>query len=209
MDLEIPLFPLNIVAYPGELVNLHIFEPRYKDLVRDCLDTDQHFGIPAYNGKTMSHGTEMMIIKVEKVYPDGRMDIRSRGLRVFEIQDFYDPWRDNSYAGGRVSVLENDMDSRSDTAEKVLKLSKELFQWLNMNEKFKIDSDSISYSVAHKIGFKLDEELKVLKTLSEHERQLLIIKHLEKLLPALERAEQARERIMMNGHFRHLVPPSF
>ncbi|MEL7148300.1 MAG: LON peptidase substrate-binding domain-containing protein [Bacteroidota bacterium] len=209
MDVEIPLFPLNIVAYPGELVNLHIFEPRYKDLVRDCLENDQHFGIPTYNGKSMSHGTEMVIIKVEKTYPDGRMDIRTRGLRVFEIKDFYDPWRDHSYAGGRVEILKNKMENSPETAEKVLKLAKELFQWLNMNEKFKIDPENVSYSIAHKIGFKLDEELAILKTLNEQDRQMLIISHLERLLPALERAEQARERIMMNGHFRHLVPPDF
>ena len=209
MFLELPLFPLNIVAYPGELVNLHIFEPRYKDLIRDCIDNDQTFGIPTYNGKTMSFGTEMAIIKVEKVYPDGRMDIRTRGIKVFEIEDFYDPWRDHTYAGGRVKIPENNMEGSPESATKVLQLAKELFHWLNMNEKFKIDSENLSYSIAHKIGFKLDEELEVLKTLDENDRRQLIIKHLEKLLPALERAEQARERIMMNGHFRHLVPPNF
>ena len=84
MHNEIALFPLNIVAYPGELVNLHIFEPRYKDLVRDCIEAESTFGIPTYNGKTMSYGTEVEILKVEKVYKDGRMDIRTRGNRVFQ-----------------------------------------------------------------------------------------------------------------------------
>ncbi|MEL6561396.1 MAG: LON peptidase substrate-binding domain-containing protein, partial [Bacteroidota bacterium] len=101
MHEEIPLFPLNIVAYPGELVNLHIFEPRYKDLVRDCIEADMSFGIPTYNGKTMSYGTEVEILKVEKVYKDGRMDIRTKGTRIFQLIEFYDPWRDKSYAGGK------------------------------------------------------------------------------------------------------------
>ncbi len=206
---EIPLFPLNIVAFPGELVNLHIFEPRYKDLVSDCIDENKNFGIPTYDGKTMSHGTEVEILKVEKVYKDGRMDIRTKGQRIFELEEFYDPWRDKTYAGGRVLFQENGMSVKEETREKMLELAKQLFDWLNMNEKFRLDKKFLSYSLAHKVGLKLDEELELLKMFDENERQVYLTKHLENLLPALERAEQAKERIMMNGHFKHLAPPEF
>lgn len=206
---EIPLFPLNIVAFPGELVNLHIFEPRYKDLVRDCIDGHKNFGIPTYNGKAMSHGTEVEILKVEKVYKDGRMDIRTKGQRIFEVMDFYDPWRDKTYAGGNVLYQENEMTTQKEIQEKMVDLAKQLFDWLNMNEKFRLDKEFLSYSLAHKVGLKLDEELELLKIPNENERQVYLTRHLENLLPALERAEQAKERIMMNGHFKHLTPPEF
>lgn len=209
MHADIPLFPLNIVAYPGELVNLHIFEPRYKDLVRDCIDAEISFGIPTYNGKTMSYGTEVEILKVEKIYKDGRMDIRTKGTRIFQLIDFYDPWRDKTYAGGKVQFKEIEMKINPETQNKMLSLAQQLFDWLNMKEKFRLDKEFLSYSLAHKVGLKLDEELELLKISNEDDRQQYLTKHLMNLLPALERAEQAKERIMMNGHFRHLKPPNF
>ncbi len=209
MTYEIPLFPLNIVAFPGELVNLHIFEPRYKQLVKDCIECKQGFGIPTYLNSKVEFGTEVEILKVEKTYEDGRMDIRTRGLSVFKILDFENEWNDKLYAGGTIEYPDNELQYHGDSKELMFNLVKQLLDWLQMNDKLKIEYESNSYSIAHKIGLKLEEEYEFLQILNEKDRQEFIINHLQRLIPALERAHSAKEVISMNGHFKHLTPPNF
>ena len=82
----LPVFPLSLVAFPGERLNLHIFEPRYKQLIQDCQDEGKTFGIPAYIDDHLNEfGTEMELTSIEKVYEDGSMDIKTRGVQVFRV----------------------------------------------------------------------------------------------------------------------------
>lgn len=68
MQKFIPIFPLNLVAYPGEKLNLHIFEPRYIQLINECNTEGKTFGIPVVNNKELlEYGTEMKLEKVQKV----------------------------------------------------------------------------------------------------------------------------------------------
>src|SRR6202000_1034102 len=82
----IPIFPLSIVVYPGEKVNLHIFEPRYKQLVNECYAEKKPFGIPAIiNDKLNEMGTLMVITEIVNTSENGEMDIKTEGLSVFRI----------------------------------------------------------------------------------------------------------------------------
>ena len=82
----IPIFPLAIVVYPGEALNLHIFEPRYKQLINECHAAKKPFGIPAVVKDKMSEmGTLMQITEISEVYDDGKMDIKTEGVQVFRI----------------------------------------------------------------------------------------------------------------------------
>ncbi|MCU0326286.1 MAG: LON peptidase substrate-binding domain-containing protein [Spirosomaceae bacterium] len=84
--MKLPFFPLNLVAYPHEDLNLHIFEPRYRQLINECLETGQTFGIPPFiNNRLLGYGTEMKVVELSKRYENGRMDIKTRGLRIFRI----------------------------------------------------------------------------------------------------------------------------
>ncbi len=86
----LPLFPLQLVVFPGEKLNLHIFEPRYKQLIREVEQNGTTFGIPSYiDGKVMDVGTEIRLISVEKRYEDGQMDIRTEGMGLFRIIELY------------------------------------------------------------------------------------------------------------------------
>lgn len=85
----LPLFPLNLIVFEKEELRLHIFEPRYKQLIAECLAEDTCFGIAAVvNNKMTRYGTEMRIEKVVKTYDGGEMDIVCRALRRFEIEEF-------------------------------------------------------------------------------------------------------------------------
>ena len=85
----LPLFPLNLVAFPGEKLNLHIFEPRYRELVRDCFTEGLTFGIPPFLDNAVQElGTEMRLLSVEKTHTGGEMDIRTEAIGVFRVRKF-------------------------------------------------------------------------------------------------------------------------
>lgn len=209
MDVEIPLFPLNLVAFPGEQLNLHIFEPRYKQLLRDCLERQINFGIPSYVLNKIDYGTEVEIVDVVKMYEDGRADISVQATQVFRVQEFINPWKGREYAGGIVEYIDMDFHEDMELKLRMIDLCQELFSWLQMENRVTLDEETSVFTVAHKVGLKLEEEYELIKLPREVDRQHFIINHLKNILPALERAERAKERIRLNGHFKHLDPLKF
>lgn len=199
----IPLFPLNIVAFPGEIINLHIFEPRYKDLVKDCLKAENVFGIPSYVRNKIEYGTSVKITKVEKIYDDGRMDIITRGLEVFKVNNFKNPYPKKLYAKGDVDFIDLIFDPLPDLQTEMIEKTKELLELINVIGDVQIDFDHTTYDLAHKVGLTLDQEYEVLKLIRESERQQYIINHLNKIIPVLESVEKTKQLIKMNGHFKN------
>ncbi len=208
---ELPLFPLNIVPFPGEDLNLHVFEPRYKQLVNDCLKGDGTFGIPSYINNKIELGTEVEITEVFKTYEDGRMDIKTKAGRVFKVDEFWNPWGDKLYAGGLVTFIKRPEEVSTDLnlLLRMKELVSQLFIWLQEANTPKIATAKSVFEIGHKIGFKLEEEYELLRMPHENERLEFTISHLENLLPALERAHLAQEKIKQNGHFKHLDPLKF
>ena len=85
----LPLFPLSLIVFPGEELRLHIFEPRYRQLIQECIDDQITFGIPAVMDADMGNiATEVVLEGVEKRYAEGRMDITTRGVRRARILDY-------------------------------------------------------------------------------------------------------------------------
>ncbi|XOV91974.1 MAG: LON peptidase substrate-binding domain-containing protein [Bacteroidota bacterium] len=205
---EIPLFPLNLVVFPHEPLNLHIFEPRYKQLINDCMKTQGTFGIPSHVMNKLEYGTEVKILELTKKYDDGRMDIKTIGVREFKIIDFKNPWFEKLYSGGKVEFIE--MTNNEDPYLNILIIEKigELFTWLQMDDEVDISNKTV-WNLIHKIGLKPEEEYKLIQISSMKDRQLFILDHLDRIIPMLERAEKAREIIKMNGHFKHLDPLKF
>ena len=119
------------------------------------------------------------------------------------------PWKDRLYAGGRIERIAGD--DREDKALKtrLIDLAQQLFVWLKIDEKIQVNRLTSLHEIIHKIGLKPEEEYEILKMRSESERQRYVIGHLKNIIPALERAEKAKERILMNGHFKHLDPLKF
>jgi len=209
MEEKIPLFPLKMVPFPGEMINLHIFEPRYKDLVNDTLNHEKRFGIPPFINKKIDFGTLMLITDVAKVYEDGRMDIITNGIRVFKILDYDNPSKGKKYAEGYVEYLDND--PAEDPLMKSIFIEKveEFFILINELEKSQIQDDVKSFDVIHRLGLTLEMEYEILKMEREVERQEYIIDYLEQTIPVLRRVEKAKEKIRMNGHFRYFDAINF
>jgi hypothetical protein len=209
MEDTIPLFPLKLVAFPGELVNLHIFEPRYMDLIHDALAGNRRFGIPSFINNTIEYGTLMEVIEVSKTYDDGRMDIRTKGLKVFRVVEYLNPSPDKPYSVGTVRYIDNKTEQDPFLKNYMMEKLDEFFACLHFIGKVTISEETVSYDVVHKLGLKIEEEYKILSMNREIDRQEFITDYLDKTIPTLKRAEKAREIIKMNGHFKYLDPINF
>ncbi|MBK9735786.1 MAG: LON peptidase substrate-binding domain-containing protein [Saprospiraceae bacterium] len=207
----IPLFPLSLVVFPGEELRLHIFEPRYKQLIHDCVNNNSTFGIPPYfEGKDLVYGTELKITKIVKKYDDGKMDIKALGIGWFEIVEFYKIMHGKLYPGGQISRMPWDDTMDLVDALKLRSLIEELYSIMKINN-IKIEEIPTfrSFQLAHKLGLNIEQELKLLAISAEKDRQLFLINHLENLIPIVLEAEKLRKRAELNGHFQNIKPPNF
>lgn len=211
MSKKIPLFPLNLVAFPGESLKLHIFEKRYRQLVKDCVGNELFFGIvPVMEKKLADIGTEMEITEVVHVYPDGKMDISTKGHGPFELLEFQEKIEDKLYPGGEVKLLEDVDDSNLMLQTQVFERIKRLYKAMNMNLSLpEPDYAFRIYNIAHKIGLNTSQEIELLRIRSEVDRLSYVKDHLDNLIPVVSQMEELRNRVRMNGHFKNALPPDF
>jgi Lon protease-like protein len=208
----IPVFPLGIVVYPGETVNLHIFEPRYKQLVNECYKEDKPFGIPTVIDNRLSEmGTLVKIIELVKVYDNGEMDIRTQGIRVFRVLEMIKTVPDKLYSGAIVNYPENvEGPGKRELMQKVVNAIRELHRLLNITKDFhKPDTELAAYDIAHHAGLSLQEEYELLGLLREEQRQEYLKRHLGRVLPIIAEMESLKERVKLNGHFKNLSSFNF
>lgn len=208
----IPIFPLGIVVYPGEQLNLHIFEPRYKQLVTDCYAEKKMFGIPTVINNHLSEmGTLAEITEVTSVYDNGEMDIKTAGVKVFRVLEVIKQVPDKMYSGAIVKYPENMADAgKKDMMPRLIKAVRELHTHLKVQKEFKkSDNELNSYDIAHHAGLSLEEEYELLGLLQEIQRQEYLKRHLAKVLPVMAEMDQLKEKIKLNGHFKNLSSMDF
>lgn len=158
--MRLPLFPLHTVLFPGATIPLHIFEPRYREMVGRCLEHDDPFGVvlllegeedggPAIPRRI---GTEASIIACQK-YRDGRYDLVAEGRRRFEVLMID---RSRSYLRADVRFLEEPLGLDADgLAEAVGKLFEGILESLELSGQAivdetwrELDACALSYRVA-------------------------------------------------------------
>jgi Lon protease-like protein len=200
----IPIFPLGIVVFPGEKLNLHIFEPRYKQLISQCFAESKPFGIPTVLPADIADmGTLVEIKQIAEVYEDGKMDIRTEGLKVFRILEVVKSIPDKLYSGAIVNYPANIESGHKTLKEKVLTGIRELHHKLNVTKDFvKPDEALTSYDMAHHAGLSLEQEYEFLGLLHELQRLEYLKRHLAKVLPVMAGMEMLKEKIQLNGHFK-------
>jgi len=202
----IPIFPLGIVLYPGENLNLHIFEPRYIQLINECNSQKKQFGIPTViENRLQDYGSLVELIEVTKVDEKGEMDIKTRGSKIFRILEVIKEVPDKLYSGAIVNYPETNEEGNRELMKKVMNSIRELHKLLKVDKDFrKIDEEVKAYDVAHHVGLSLEEEYEMLHLLQERQRQEYLKRHLTKVIPLVAEMEQLREKIKLNGHFRNL-----
>lgn len=204
----LPAFPLSLVAFPGEELNLHIFEPRYKQLIHECDQMGKTFTIlPHYDGKEVKNATEMQLLEIARIYDDGKMDIRTKGIGLVKVIDFYNRHPNKLYPGIEFEKLEWDDISDVLINRKLLQQISVLYDTMNItNVKILPPEKFRTYQIAHKVGFNIDQELHFLSLNKEVDRQIFMFEHLRKLIPVVEEMEILRKRAEMNGHFKNVIP---
>ncbi len=202
----IPIFPLGIVVYPGEQLNLHIFEPRYKQLIKECFETKKPFGIPAViDNKLSETGTLVKVTEITTVYDDGKMDVKTEGLDVFTILEVINELPEKLYSGAIVNYPENMLRGSKALMETIILAVRELHKLLKINKDFKKPDELLnSYDVAHHAGLSLPEEYGLLQLMYELQRQECLKRHLKKILAVITETETLKERVKLNGHFKNL-----
>lgn len=209
MTTFLPLFPLQLVAFPEEALNLHIFEPRYKELINECDEKGITFGLPAFiDDKVSNIGTELELVSIEKRYKSGEMDIKTKGRGVFRIKEFFRNVEDRLYSGAEVERLPYDIKGEFSKYEQIFELIKELYQVLKIQKPLPdLSGEFNTYKLAHLVGFSIEQEYEMLTILEEKRRQNFMIQHLEKLIPTAVEMEALRKKVQMNGHFKNILPP--
>lgn len=211
MSVQLPLFPLQLVAFPGEEVNLHIFEQRYRDLVRHTEEKGISFGIPTViDGGLRPLGTEVGLVEVAKRYPGGESDIRTRGRRVFRIQRFHQEAWGNTYPGGEVEFVDVDLGEDPAVNREILDITRRIYQTLKIEKQVPpANPDFRTYDIAHYVGLTLEQEYELLSLFDAEDRQQFLLEHLRTVRPDVQQQSAMKARAKLNGHFRELHPPKF
>ena len=205
------MFPLQLVVYPGEKLNLHIFEMRYRQLINEVAVSGNTFGVPAFiSNQVMTFGTEVKLLEISKKYDDGKMDIKTRGVGIFKIHEFF-PKADNKlYSVGEIEKMSFESKGDIFVAAEILDKTEQLYKMLKINKPLPEDPKDLDlYKMAHDIGLSLSQEYQLLTIPSEIERQKFILDHLNRLLPTVSKVEEIRRKAKLNGHFKNIIPPKY
>lgn len=199
---RIPLFPLNVVLFPGEQLPLHIFEPRYRRMLRECLEAKSPFGmLLALPNGVVRVGCSAEIVDVIKRYEDGRMDILTVGREPFRILELFS---DNPFLEGQVDYLEDEESLPDPVRQKRLIEAYETCHTLLFTElprEFQdIPVEQFAYSIAASLPLDLMWKQQILELRSEANRQERLLAYLREWAPHLQKAETLRQRADGNGH---------
>ena len=211
MTEKLALFPLQLVVFPGETLNLHIFEARYQQLVRDAEVNRITFAVPTViNGSLRPVATELTLVEIARQYPTGESDIRAVGGRVFFLEEFWKIMPGKLYPGSFARELSVDLDESLDLNEEIIERTHRIFETLGVTKKIRtLEEGFQTYDVAHYVGMQIEQEYEMLTLRRAQDRQEFLLKHLRSIQPEVESNLNIRRRAQLNGHFQELLPPKW
>ena len=197
----LPLFPLDLVLLPGTPLPLHIFEPRYREMISECLDRSQHFGVIRGKEQELADvGCTAEILTVTKKYDDGRMDIVTEGRARFEVMQLN---QERSFLQAEVLYLHDGPDIPSqDEIAQGMNLHGEIMTLAGAEPEktSEINAALVSFHLAGSLPLDLDFKQALLGMKSESERLRAVISFFETILPAMRRTVHVRRKAGGNGH---------
>lgn len=211
MSKTLAFFPLQLVVFPGEQLNLHIFEPRYRQLIADAESEGITFGVPTViNSEIRPIATEVRLEQISKRYPNGESDVKTRGQRIFRILSFEPKLGKKLYAGGEIAPIDYDTEENLQLNEEIVFLTREIYATLKIDKTILDAHDGFrTYDIAHYVGLQVEQEYELLTLFNAVERQQFLLSHLRKIRPDVTKRLDIRARAQLNGHFKDLVPPVF
>lgn len=201
----IPIFPLSLVVYPGSRYPLHIFEERYKNMVKYSMKLDEPFGIIIYDNNALGRiGTKVKVESVTKNYPDGSFDIIVRGEERFVLKTvqeniigYFEAEVDhyNDLISGNYSELEiQAIEVFNEVIEKAGVTLEDNF-YINLDEtRFK------SFKLAEKSGLTLEQQQSLITLQNEGERLFFLIEHLKNMSVELDKRASMKVIMERDGY---------
>jgi Lon protease-like protein len=201
---EIGLFPLNLVLLPGEQAPLHIFEPRYQELIGECLEENEEFGLVLADEEGIREvGTRAGVIEVLERFDDGRLNIVIEGRERFRLVEVTEG---RSFA--IAEVVEVDDDGETPTEEEVEQCLAAYDRVVKAAEadleELDFDADSIAFQIAARVDFGTEIKQGLLELRSERERVLRLAPMLNQAADAVKRDREIRDRASGNGRVEPL-----
>ena len=199
---EFPLFPLGLVALPGELVPLHIFEARYQAMMTRCLTAEDEFGIVWLSDDGLQDvGCAMEIEKVLEQLEDGRMNLLARGtrpIRVLERQAHL------PYPAGIVEFVRDRPEELDETLAAAARSAyADLVRRATDRELEEAELDAMTaYSMAATVDFGLEAKQGLLDLRSENARLRLVSRLFRAAAKRLDFVDRAQARARSNGKVR-------
>lgn len=205
----IPVFPLQIVVFEEEELRLHIFEPRYKRLIQECISSDTVFGIPSIiDERFQNTGCTVNIQKLERTYENGEMDIVCKAEKRFDIVEFLPSVNQDTASGALVQFIPFIHNEDKELNLRLTDLLNELMRMNHLDFPTIEAADFIFYHWVHKCGLGLHKEMEMAHLQTTYERQLYLLEHLKNLVTAQDGIQAMVRMIQLNGHFKKL-PQSF
>jgi Lon protease-like protein len=196
------LFPLQLVVVPGEIVPLHIFEERYKRLVREHLD-DGEFGILLADEDSVREcGCTVHVAEVIEQFDDGRLNILVEGVRRFRLVEAREPAdSEEEYLSGLVEYYEDvQPDAPEALREGVLEVFRRMLVLMDVDApRPPVGEGPLSFRVAAAVDFGAPLKQELLESLSEEQRLETLLTVMEALMPRLELRKEREEAIRGNG----------
>jgi Lon protease-like protein len=199
---DFPLFPLGLVALPGELVPLHIFEDRYKTMMSDCMDGEREFGIVWLSDDGLRDvGCAMRIERVLERMEDGRMNLLARGTRPFRVLERLGHL---PYPAGVIEFVQDRSDDPDpDLAGEARAAYADLVKRATDREPEADELDSMgAYDMAATVDFGLDAKQGLLDLRSENARLKLVTRLFRAASKRLDFVDRAQARARSNGKVR-------
>jgi len=196
----LPLFPLEVVLFPGTPLPLHIFEPRYREMIAECLANNARFGVVrALEEGIAEVGCTAEIVTVTKEYPDGRLDLVAEGRERFEVLELN---QERSFLRGEVLLVPDEPgNAEVDEKARAVQLHLEILSLAGaVQDLSAADQNQLSFHLAGSLPLDLDFKQRLLTMRSESERIQSVTTYLEKILPKLRRVARTREKAGGNGH---------
>jgi Lon protease-like protein len=196
---EIGLFPLNLVLLPGEQAPLHVFEPRYKELIGECLEENEEFGLVLADEDGIREiGTSAGVIEVLERFDDGRLNIVVEGRERFRLLELTEG---RSFATAEIEEIDDEADEpTAEEVEQCLAAYDRVVEAAEAElEDLDLDADSIAFQIAARVDFGTEIKQGLLELRSERERVLRLAPMLNQAADAVKRDREIRERASGNG----------
>jgi ATP-dependent Lon protease len=205
----IPLFPLSVVVFPGQTLPLHIFEPRYKEMVADCRAAADRgetlpVGISFGQDTTVKRevGCSVVLEKVLNKYEDGRLDVLTVGHERYRIVEIY---QDKAYLTAAVEFFGDEQEGAEP-----LQIEEVRRRYERLNELIEADTGARlefpipdgSFQIALAAGLDLEVRQELLEMRSENQRLGTLVEHFDQLIPVLEKRQEEKRKVRSNGHTR-------